>query len=203
METSNGNNKRMIVIVAVIVLVIAAIIITVVAFGNHAAAPTQNSATTGATTTPSASYTSPSDNFAVNFPGSPVVTNTTFDSPTAGTIPMTEYKKSASGGTANAYDAIFVYHYPASYTFTSDYLTGALTEFSAAVSAKYPGAMIMNQAATQFLGASALSATIMIPNGDDTYLLITTKGQSSYIVATYGLSQSDFNSFVGSFAFTQ
>ncbi|HEY5220527.1 MAG TPA: hypothetical protein VIJ29_00035 [Candidatus Paceibacterota bacterium] len=200
METSNGTSKRTIVIVVVVVLIVA-VIIAVVAFGNHAAAPTTQSQP--AATTPGASYTSPSDKFAVNFPGTPDVTNTTFDSPSAGTIPMTEYKESASGGTANAYDFVFTYHYPASYTFPATYLSGALTEFAASVSAKYPGATIIRQGPTQFLGAPAISADIEIPDGGDTYLLVITKGQNGYIIGTYGLPQSDYLSFVGSFVFNQ
>lgn len=205
MEMNKGAKKWMTVIVIVAILVVV-IVIAVLAFGNHAAAPTatQNGNQQAATTAPS--YTSSKDGFAVNFPGTPTVTTTMFNSMTAGSLPLTTYKEMASGTSSKAFYEVMVYHYPATYQFPDNYLAGALQVFGLAVNAKYSGTTIVDQTPTQFLGAPALFATITVPAEGTTnydYVLLTTRGENTYIINTYGLSESDYNTFVGSFSFTQ
>jgi hypothetical protein len=193
------------VIITVVVVIIIVIVVAIFAFGNHASpaaanAPASNAGGAAAQTASTPTYISSADGFSAGFSGTPAITDTTFDSPTAGSIPMTQYKEAASGS-AGAYDGVFVDHYPASYTFTSDYLTGALTEFTASVNEKYPGSKLMSQAATQFEGMPAITGVVTVPAGGataDDYVLITTKGRNAYIVTAYGTGQNSFNTFLAS-----
>jgi hypothetical protein len=205
MKTNSGAGKWSIVIVVAVVVIIV-IIVAVVAFGNHGAAPTATQTSAQQPSASAASYTSPNDSFAVNFPTAPQVTNTTYNSPSAGEISLTTYESAASSSVANAHYVVMVYHYPASYQFSADYLAGALQVFGTTVNAKYPGTSVTDQTPTQFLGASAITALVTVPVDGattDDYVLITTKGQNTYVLDTYGMTQSDFNAFIGSFSFTQ
>jgi len=209
MDTANkSSSKSIIIIVVVVILVVIGIIYYAMSRGTAAAPAAQgnnvsaNQPTTA--TAPGANlYTSTADGFSAGFPGTPDVTNTTFDSPSAGTIPLTEYKQVTDAST-DAYYAVYVYHYPTSYHFASDYLGEALTSFLSVVNSKYPGSVIASQTPTQFSGNPAFSAVISVPHasgtGDDD-LLITTKGQNAYILSTYGMTQNDFNTFTSSFVF--
>lgn len=206
----NDMNKKLIAwTVAGIVVVI---IIAVLALGHGASPQNQQAVTTNqipaATTTFTATssaasvYTSTADAFSAQFPGgTPIATTLTYDSPTAGTIPLIEYKM-ASADSVNAYYGVYVYHYPANYKFASDYLSGALTSFDDDINAKYPGTTITSKMQTQFLGSDALSATMTLPDGTE-YALVTTHGQNAYIIASYGVLQSEYNAFLNSFSFTQ
>ena len=192
-------------IAAIVVIVVIVIIIAIVATENHAAqSPAAQNGTSQ--TPPRGSYTSSADGFSVNLPGTPRITTTTFNSMTAGSLPLTTYTAAASGTSTTAYYAVMVYHYPASYRFPDNYLMGAVQVFGMAVNAKHPGTAIASQTPTQIQGSQALSALVTVPIGKvttDDYVVITTKGQDTYILDTYGLSQNDYNSFVGSFSFTQ
>lgn len=212
-------NKKSIVWIVIVVVVV--IIIAVVALWHPASSQNQQAATQAPTQAPAAgtppaaapssapaaapspsAYVSTADAFSAQFPGgSPTVTNLTYNSPTAGTVPLTEYKV-ASDESVNAYYGVYVYHYPASYKFASDYLTTALTSFDAAINAKYPGTTVTSKTQTQFLGGNALSATMTLTAGTE-YALFTTHGQNAYIIASYGVSQSEYSAFLNSFAFTQ
>lgn len=200
-------NKKSITWIAVGVVIVIIIVFVVLGHGGSSQnqqaatqAPTQTPvAETGTPSAPSA-YTSAVDAFSVRFPGgTPTVTNLTYSSPTAGTVPLTEYKVT-SGESVNAYYGVYVYHYPAGYQFASDYLTTALTSFTDAINAKYPGTTIASKTQTQFLGDNALSATIAIPGGTE-YALFTVKGQNAYIISSYGVSQSEYSAFLNSFSF--
>jgi cytoskeletal protein RodZ len=205
-------NKKSIVWIVVGVVVV--LIIAVAVFGHRgssqnqpaaAQAPTNQTPAAGTSaaapsSAPSA-YTSSADAFSVQFPGTPTVTNLTYNSPTAGAVPLTEYKV-ASDESVNAYYGVYVYHYPAGYQFASDYLTTALTSFRDVINAKYPGATITSKTQTQFLGGTALSATITLPIGTE-YALFTVKGLDAYIISSYGVSQSEYAAFLNSFAFAQ
>lgn len=213
---NNRTNKRSIVIGVVIILVLV-VVTAIVFWGGHATTPTAGTNTPAPTPaaipTATASYTSAKeDGFAVNFPATPQVTTTMFNSLTAGSFPLTEYKTASASGSKGAYYAVFVYHYPASYHFPDNYLAGALQVFGMAVNSRFPGTTIAQQTPTQFLGNPALSAVITVPipaglgkgtTPTSDYLLITTKGQNTYIVSTYGLSQDDYDAFIGSFSFTR
>lgn len=196
-------NKKSIVWLVVGIVAVVMIVIALVTLGHSGSSPSQQAASQSpAANTPSgpSAYTSTADAFSVQFPGTPAVTNLTYNSPTAGTIPLTEYKV-ASSESVNAYYGVYVYHYPASYQFGSDYLTAALNSFDAAINAKYPGTTIASQTPTQFLGNNALSATMTLPVGTE-YALFTTKGQNAYIISSYGVSQSEYAAFLDSFTFT-
>ena len=52
---------------------------------------------------------------------------------------------------------IIVFHYPATYQFPSNYLTGALQMFGMIINAKYPGTTVAAQPQSQFLGGTAIS----------------------------------------------
>jgi hypothetical protein len=177
---------------------------------QNAVQPTGNQLTSIDAPVPTLPYVSAKDSFSINFTGAPIVTATTFNSPTAGPIPMTTYKETFSKSNGTGYYAVYVYHYPASYQFVNDYLNGALNTFTSAVKINYPGAQITNQNTIQFQGQSALSALINIPitrSGKTTntgdYLIVTTKGQDAYIISTYDMVQSNFTAFSNSFAFTK
>jgi hypothetical protein len=197
------NNKTIVIVVAVIVVLIIAFF----AFGNHGApAPTsteQAQQNTPPTPTP---YVSATDGFSVNLPGTPDISTKTVKSPTAGSISETDYNFVSSANGKGVLYMIIVFHYPATYQFSSNYLTGALQMFGTIINTKYPGTKVVAQPQSEFLGNSAISATVTVPfmgtptPGD---VLITTKNQNTYIVSAYGLSQSDYNAFVNSFTFTQ
>ena len=120
-------------------------------------------------------------------------------------IPATYYKEPVSNGAPDAYYEVSVYHYPADYQFTGNYLNGALQVFYKVVSMAFPGSNLVGSQPTQFLGGSAISASISVPAGtspSNDYLLITTNSHNTYIISTYGLAQSDYNAFINSFKFT-
>jgi len=201
---SNWKSKGWIIAIVVIVAIVIIVIAVVAAEHHGAQSPT---AQNGTSQTPSrGSYTSSADGFSVNFPETPQITTTTFNSMTAGSLPLTIYKATSTGGSAGAYYAAMVYHYPADYQFPDNYLTGALQVFGMAVNARHPGTAIASQTTIQFLGAPAISALVTVPIGNvatNDYVLITTKGKNTYILDTYGLPQSDHDSFVNSFSFAQ
>jgi len=193
-----------------VVGVVVVIIIAVVALGHSASSQHQQAAVQApAAATPTAAapsstppaYASPADAFSVQFPGTPTITNLTYNSPTAGPVPLTEYKV-ASDESVNAYYGVYVYHYPTEYQFANDYLMAALTSFDADINAKYPGTTIASKTQTSFLGDNALSGVITLPAGTE-YALFTVKGQDAYIISSYGVSQSEYSTFLNSFAFTQ
>jgi hypothetical protein len=204
-------NKKNIWISAVIILVILIAWATFATMNHHSSAPMQTqSAQTGSNgqsvTAPTNLYTSSVDGFSVNFSGPPQVTKTTFNSPTAGPIPVTKYMVESGSGLGTKYDVVDVYHYPQSYQFPTGYLTGAMNIYTMAVRAKYPNAKLTNSQSTQFLGNAAMAGTITITidgQQSENYVLITTKGQNTYGIGTYGMNQSDYNTFVNSFTFTQ
>lgn len=202
-EMNNGKSKGWMVAIVVVVVIVLVVVIAVSA-RNGAQPPTAQS---GSAQAPSrGSYTSSADGFSVNFPGPPQVVTTTFNSMTAGSLPLTTYKATAPGSSTAAYYAVMVYHYPASYRFPDNYLAGALQVFGMAVNVKHPGTAIATQTPTQLEGQPALSALVTVPiNGvnTDDYVMITTKGQDTYILDEYGLPESDFTSFIGSFSFAQ
>jgi hypothetical protein len=142
----------------------------------------------------------------VNFSGAPQVTKSTFNSPTAGPIPVTKYIAQSGSGSNAKYYVIDVYHYSKSYQFPSNYLSDALRLFVFAVNMKYPGVKLASQAPTQFLGGPAITGVLTVPIGgsqEPGYLLITTKNQNTYGMGTYGVDQNGYNAFVNSFTFSQ
>jgi uncharacterized protein YxeA len=204
-------NKKVIAIVVVIVVVIL-IAWAIFATMNHGGGaqtqsqPAQAGSNGQSAAVPANLYTSSVDGFSVNFSGTPQVTKTTFNSPTAGSIPVTKYMAESGSGSSTKYYAVDVYHYPQSYQFPSGYLTGAMDIYAMAASAKYPGAKLTSSQSTQFLGSAAMAGTITITidgQQSENYVLITTKGQNTYGIGTYGMDQSDYNAFVNSFTFTQ
>jgi hypothetical protein len=196
-------------IIAVVVIVIVVVGIAIFALGDHGTSPTQSQTQTATTTTTqtaqasTGSYTSSADGFSVNFPSTPEVSQTSFTSPSAGTIPLTKYTSQAATG---ANYVIYVYHYPGSYTFSSSYLSDAMQLFVSEVNTKYPGTKVQSQTQTEFLGNAAVSAVLSVPiSGSNVtgYVLITTKDQNTYGFGTYGADQDAYNAFVNSFAYTQ
>jgi VCBS repeat-containing protein len=208
-------NKKIIISIVVVVVVVL-IGWAILAAGNHGNVPqaqTQAQPAQAGTNNPApagqpvvGSYTSSADGFSVNFTETPQVTKTTFTSPTAGTIPLTKYVVTSGSGASEQYYAIDVYHYPQTYQFPSGYLTGALGIFAIAVNAKYPGAKLTSSQTTQLLGNPAIQGTFTVTTSgqqSQDYVTITTKGQNTYGIGTYGVSQSDYNAFVNSFMFAQ
>ena len=210
----NKKNTIIIVVIVVVVLIVGAIF----AFGNHGSAPqAQPQAAQAGPSVPAQSgqpasvpaaglYTSSEDGFSVNFSGTPLVEKTTFNSPTAGSIPLTKYIAQSRSGSSAKYYVLYVYHYPQSYQFPNGYLAGAMQLFAAAVNMEYPGTKLVSQTPTQFLGISAMTGELTVPIGGiqtSGYLLITTKGQNTYGMGTYGASQGDYNAFANSFTFTK
>ena len=101
---------------------------------------------------------------------------------------------------------IVVFHYPATYQFSSNYLSGALQMFGTIINTKYPGTTVTAQPQSQFLGTTAITASVVVPfMGTPTpgNVLITTHNHDTYVVSAYGLSQSDYAAFQNSFMFTQ
>ena len=200
-------NKLTWILVAVVVVVVVMIAV-LVAGGNHGAAqPGQNGQQqNGQQQAAAAPYTSAADGFSVNLPGAPTVASKTVKSPSAGSISETDYTYISSANGKGVVYMIIVFHYPAAYKFPSNYLTGALQMFTTVINAKYPGTTVNPQPQSQFLGGSAITATVMVSfMGTPTpgNVLITTKNQSTYVVSAYGLSQSDYAAFLNSFTFTQ
>lgn len=162
---------------------------------------------------PSTVYTASDDNFSVNFPTAPKVENTTYRSMSAGNIPLTNYTQDYGSGRAQAWYKVSVYHYPASYKFTDDFLEKSAQAYVTAVSSKYPGTKVANNSQSQFLGNPAIMGTLVVPvrldpgsaSTSDTndYALATVKGQDLYIISAYGTSQDNYNAFVKSFKFQQ
>lgn len=160
---------------------------------------------------PKMAFESTSDNFMVNFPDNPTTLTSTFDSPTAGRIPVTEYREQYTSGLEYAYYTIFVYHYPAGYSFASDYLNGALDTFRSVVNSTFPGTTIASEHSTTLFNAPALSGDLTVPvrltlssttktdTGDN--LLVTTNKQNAYIINCYGMPVADYNLFLNSFKF--
>lgn len=218
----NSGNKNIITGIVIAVIVVMIIVIVVVVAGNHAtsnsgtqqqAAPmmpavmsTTIGASPAAAASTTASYTATADNFSVDLPGTPVVDNKTFQSPTAGSIAETDYTLASSADGKGIVYMVMVFHYPATYQFSSSYLAGALKMFGTIVDAKYPGTKITAGTQSQFLGGSAISALVDVPvMGTPTpgNVLITTKNHNAYVVSAYGLSENDYQTFLNSFAFTQ
>lgn len=211
-------NKKTIITIAVVVVVVL-VAVAVFALGNHGGAPqsqtqspsqsaqpAQTGSNSQTASAPTGLYTSSDDGFSVNFSGTPSVNKSLFNSLTAGSIPLTEYRVQSGNGSSTKYYEVNVYHYPQSYQFPSGYLSAATQIFAMAVGAKYPGAKLASQTPTQFLGNPAMSGTITVPvfgNQGFVYLLITVKGQNTYGIGTYGMDQNAYNAFVNSFTFTQ
>lgn len=160
---------------------------------------------------PTTPYISAKDNFSINFPGTPTVTNSYLPSQTIGPILQTVYREEYSNNGQYAFYTVYVFHYPQSYQFSSDYLSSALQIFNGIVSMGYPGSTITSQQNTQFLGNPALTAQLTIPfkakgasstvnTGDS--LLITTNNHNTYAISAYGMVQSNYDTFVNSFKFT-
>ena len=211
------SKKTLITIIVIVVVIVA--VVAVVAVGNHGAPaqqtaqnnsgqaqqPQQNSQQPSATPSP-AVYASATDGFSVNLPGTPNVESKTVKSLTAGSISTTEYTYVSSANGKGILYMIVVFHYPATYQFSSNYLTGALQIFDTLINAKYPGTKVISQGQSQFLGGAAISGSVTVPfMGTPTSgnVLITTKNHNTYVVSAYGLSQSDYSAFLNSFAFTQ
>jgi hypothetical protein len=209
----NQSNKNTIIGVVVVVLLIV-IVAVVVLMGNHDT-PVQSGNTNSQTTQPvngqqtapaTASYTATADGFSVNFPGTPNVESNAINSPTAGSISETDYTFVSSANGKGILYMIIVFHYPTTYQFSSNYLTGALQMFNTVINTRYPGTKVSAEPASQFLGSSAISASVTVPfMGTPTpgNVLITTKNHNTYIVSAYGLSQDDYNTFLNSFTFTK
>jgi len=209
------NKKIILIIVAIVVIVLIGW--AIFAATNHGSAPqaqqqpaqagANNQAQSGQPTAASANlYTSSADGFSVNFPSTPQITKTTFDSPISGSIPVTKYLAQSGSGSSTKYYAVDVYHYPQTYQFPDNYLTGAMDLFAMVVNKKYPGAKLTSSQSTQLSGNAAMAGTIAITiagKQSENYLVITTKNHNTYGVGTYGTDQSDYNSFVNSFTFTQ
>ena len=193
------------IIIGVIVVIVIVAIVALVFGGNHGPAGGGTSATAPSSGAP-ALYASSADGFSIGFPGTPQVTQTSFASPTAGSIAMTEYKEGSSHGSIGAYYAVYVVHYPAGYQFSNAYLNGALKEYVKIVNSEHSGAALANQTSTQVAGHAAVSALVTVPIvgfTTDNYVAVTANGSNAYIVSTYGMGQSDFNSFVSSLTFAQ
>ena len=206
-------SKKTLITIIVIVVVVAVVAVVVVVAGNHGV-PAQQTVQNNengqaqqppAAPLPAAAYTSTEDGFAVNFPGTPEVGTKTIKSPSAGSISETEYTYVASANGKGTLYMIVVFHYPATYQFSSNYLTGAMQMFNLLINAKYPGTKVVDQGQSQFLGGSAISGSVTVPfMGTPTpgNVLITTKNKNTYVVSAYGLSQSDYDAFLKSFTFT-
>ena len=199
--------------VGLIGLVAVAVVLAVVITRSSSSPTSTNSSQlkTIAVPAPKMAFESSSDNFMVNFPDNPTTLTSTFDSPTAGPIPVTEYREQYTSGLEYAYYTIFVYHYPANYSFSSDYLTGALDTFRVVVNSTFPGTTIASEHSTTFQNVAALSGELTVPvkltlssttktnTGDN--LLITTNKQNAYIINCYGMPVADYNLFLNSFKF--
>jgi hypothetical protein len=209
------------------IAVVVVIIIIVVAMGNKGTpAATPSTASTGSipstnlpfvTTNapaPTVPYTAATDGFSIDFAGTPQVMSSTFHSPTAGYVPLTEYRDDVSAANAgaganteNAYYTVYVYHYPDAYEFAADYLNTALQTYTAAVAKNFPGSQLVAQQSGQFLGQNAITGIVNVPlqigagspSNTPDYVLITLNGHDVYIVSTYGIDSNTFTAFINSF----
>jgi hypothetical protein len=162
---------------------------------------------------PTTPYASDSDNFTVNFPAEPKVASSTFRSNSAGAIPLTEYFQSFGGGREQAWYKVAIYHYPANYKFSDDFLDKSADTYVSSVSAKYPGTKVANSQKTKFFGNDSISGSLTVPvrkalrsaeTIDTTaYALMTVKGQDLYLISVYGTSQENYDAFINSFKFSQ
>lgn len=203
------NKKILAAIIVVVVIIVAAVVVIT---GNHSTPAQQTGqSNSGQAQQPAsapslAAYVSATDGFSVNLPGSPNVESKTVKSLTAGSISETDYTFVSSSNGKGILYMIVVFHYPATYQFPNNYLTGALQVFNTLINTKYPGTKVVSQGQSQFLGSAAISAAVTVPfMGTPTSgnVLITTKGHNTYVVSAYGLSQDDYNAFLNSFTFTQ
>jgi hypothetical protein len=194
--------------IAIAVVVIVLLVAAFFMFGGHSASqtPQSQSAPTGAPAASANLYTSSADGFSVDLPGTPEANTKTITSPSAGSISETEYTFVSSANGKGTLYMIVVFHYPATYQFPSNYLTGALTMFGTLINAKYPGTKVTAEPQSQFLGSAAISASVVVPFMETPTpgnVLITTHNQNTYVVSAYGLSPSDYTAFQNSFTFTQ
>jgi uncharacterized protein YdeI (BOF family) len=206
------NKKTIVVVIVIVVIVVVAAVIAALG-GNHGApAPTaqngggQNQQAQQNVQQAPALYTSSADGFSVGFPGTPTIASKTVKSPSAGSISENDYTFISSSAGKGVLYMIIVFHYPTTYQFSSSYLASALQMFTAIINAKYPGTQVTPQPQSQFLGNAAISGSVTVPfMGTPTpgNVLITTKNHDTYVVSAYGLSQSDYNTFLSSFSFTQ
>ena len=160
---------------------------------------------------PAIAYTSKDDSFAVNFPTVPTVKNTTYKSNSAGAIPLTEYTQDFTSGRERAWYKVAVYHFPANYKFTDNFLDESADVYVGSVSAMHPGSKVTSHEKTQFLGNPAITGTITVPvrlglrsattTDTNNYAMMTQKGKNLYIISTYGTTQDNFDSFINSFKF--
>lgn len=160
---------------------------------------------------PAAAYSSTVDGFTVNFPSVPKITKSTAPSPTAGPIPVTEYRKLFSSGSEYAFYTVSVYHYPLTFKLTSDDLNTGMQTFTKILTDLFPGTEVASQQTAQFLGNPSLNGTLSVPvkltststaatiTGD--YFTATIKGQNIYVISAYGMSQDNYNAFLSSFKF--
>jgi hypothetical protein len=162
---------------------------------------------------PTTPYSSNSDKFTVNFPTAPEVASSTFRSNSAGYIPLTEYSQSFGSGREQAWYKVAIYHYPANYKFSSDFLDKSADTYVSSVNAKYPGTKVANSQKNKFLGNDAISGSLTVPVRKDlrstetidttVYALMTVKGQDLYVFSVYGTSQDNYDAFVNSFKFSE
>lgn len=160
---------------------------------------------------PTTLYTSAADNFTVNFPSAPKITKSSVPS-ASGAIAVTDYRQVFTSGSEHAYYNVGVYHFPAGYKFTNDYLNTAFKIYFEVASLSFPEATIISQQPTQFLGSQALTGSITIPVklGDSAAttntgvsLLVIRNAQNIYILSAYGMSQNNYNAFINSFKFSK
>lgn len=203
------SKKTLWIIILVVIVVIIACVVMARNHGTPAQSATENTSgqsQQSPTASSQAAYTSAADGFSAALPGTPTIESKTLNSPTAGSISETSYTSVSSANGKGILYMIIVFHYPASYKFSSNYLTGALQMFGTIINAKYPGTKVVAEPQSQFLGSSAISASVTVPfMGTPTpgNVLITTKGHNTYVVSAYGLSQSDYTTFLNSFTFAQ
>ena len=200
----NKNTIITIVVIVVIVVIAAAVLL----MGNHGT-PAQQAAVNnpaGQQAPAPTPYAASADGFSVTFPSAPQVTSSIFQSPSAGSMPLTKYEEISMNGISPAYYAVYVYHYPATYKFPANYLSGAVQVFAKAVNEKYPGARLANETSSQLSGNPAMMGIINLPaatGGAKAYATVSVKNGNTYFVGSYGVPQSDYTTFVNSFSFTQ
>lgn len=160
---------------------------------------------------PTTAYVSKDDGFAVNFPTAPKVENTTYKSNSAGTLPLTEYSQEYASGLERAWYRVAIYHYPANYQFADNFLDESGDVYIGSVRAMHPGAKVASHEKIQFLGNPAITGTVTVPvrlafrsattTDTNNYVTMTRKGNSLYIISTYGMSRDNYDSFINSFKF--
>jgi hypothetical protein len=161
---------------------------------------------------PTTDYEDSSNGFSIDFPTTPNIITSTYQSPTAGSVPIKEYRQQYSSGNEYAYYTVFVYNYPASYQFPADFLDGALQNFTKVIASSFAGTSVSSKQSTELLGQPALAALITVPIKLSTTstskvntseeLVMTTKNQNLYIISSYGMSSNDYSDFINSFKFT-